>query len=499
MYQSLSIKIGNVGLGGENPIRIQSMTTTNTLDTVATVDQVVEFARAGCDFVRITTQSIKEAQNLINIKRELQKLGVKIPLIADVHYNHKVAEIAARIVEKVRINPGNYADLKTKGGFDKFNDNDYVLESIAENLRPLIKICKQYKTVIRIGVNHGSLSERILYNYGNTAQGMVESIMEFVQVCNKLDYHNLVLSLKASNVITMIEANMLLVDRLSKEELNYPIHLGVTEAGSEEEGRIKSAAGIGYLLVHGIGDTIRVSLTEDPLKEIPVAKKLVDYFGNRKDLTKEIESEILDFPQSSFKIKPPLAITSKYSSFSDFFVEKQYEFYKTSKVGMYNIHKFSYPGLGYNDLLIRATVEATVVMLKFMADGIWLENADATTPDSLAKLTLSIFQVLGLRIIKTEFIACPTCGRSAMNVIIQLEKVKKQTSHLPGLKIAVMGCSVNGPGEMADAHYGCVGTGIGKVNIYKGGKVVKENVPQEIAVDGLINIIKKNNDWKEIE
>lgn len=492
-YQSSIVQIGKVALGGNNPVRIQSMTTTNTLDTDATVAQVKQLVLAGCDYVRITTQNIKEAENLKDIKNELWKSEVEIPLIADVHFNPKVAEVAAQYVEKVRINPGNYIGANIQ-------DDKHVLDRIAHNLSPLISICKQYSTAIRIGVNHGSLSKRILYKYGNTAIGMVESIMELVRICNQLDFHDLVLSLKASNVVAMIEANMLLVEKLSESGLNYPIHLGVTEAGSEEEGRIKSAAGIGYLLAHGIGDTIRVSLAEDPREEIPVAQKLVEFYGNRKDITKNILPEITYFPKSKFDTKPPVVVTSGYSSFSDLSAEKQPAIkLPLLNEELYSIHNFSYSGLTYDDLIIKATVEASVILLKRETDGIWIENSQATSVDSLAKLGLNILQVLGLRISKTEFIACPTCGRSTIDVIKQLEIVKEQTAHLPGLKIAVMGCAVNGPGEMADAHYGCVGVGKGKVNIYKGSNIVMKNVQQELVADTLINLIKENGDWKEID
>lgn len=491
--------IGSVALGGKNPVRVQSMTTTNTMDTTATVSQVKELALAGCDYVRITAQNIKEAENLKNIKNELRKMGMDIPLIADVHFNPKVAETAARFVEKVRINPGNYIGNKKADSSINCQDDKYVLKIISEKLKPLLEICKQYGTAIRIGTNHGSLSGRILYKYGNTARGMVESIMEFVHVCNQSGFHNLVLSLKASNVSTMIEANMLLVKKLSETGLNYPIHIGVTEAGSEEEGRIKSAVGIGYLLVHGIGDTIRVSLTEDPVAEIPVAKRLVEFFGQRKNLTEEIVSETIGFPKSRFKVKAPVVITSKYSSLSDLSTEEQSVTRKQQPDdSLFSIRKFSYPGISYDNLIIRAAVEVPVVLLKQDADGIWIENEGATSPNNLAKLALNILQVLGLRITKTEYIACPTCGRSTIDVIRQLEKVKEQTSHLPGLKIAVMGCSVNGPGEMAGAHYGCVGSGNGKVNIYKGSDVVQKNVQQELVADSLINLIKENGDWKDV-
>jgi len=493
MYRSSVVQIGNIALGGKNPVRIQSMTTTNTMDTTATVAQVKELALAGCDYVRITTQTIKEAENLKNIKDDLQKDGLNIPLIADVHFNPKVAEVAACYAEKVRINPGNYIDIQNDSSSKNYQDTSYSIKRISENIAPLLNICKQYNTAIRIGTNHGSLSQRILFMYGNTAHGMVESIMEFVQICNQLDFHNLVLSLKASNARTMIEANMLLVNRLSDLGLNYPLHLGVTEAGSEDEGRVKSAAGIGYLLAHGIGDTIRVSLTENPIEEIPVALNLVEFFGLKKDITKEITSEIVNFPKS--KIKPPLVVTSKYSSLSDLSAEKQYITEKQqSNDSLISIQKFKYQSISYNDLIIRATVEASVILLKQETYGIWIENQSITTADNLAKLTLNILQVLGLRITKTEYIACPTCGRSTINVIKQLEEVKKQTSQLPGLKIAVMGCMVNGPGEMADAHYGFVGSGKEKVNIYKGKKIIHKNVSQENAVATLVSLIRENED-----
>ena len=486
MYKSSVVQIGDIALGGKNPVRIQSMTTTNTMDTTATVAQVKELALAGCDYVRITTQNIKEAKNLINIKNELRKVGIDIPLIADVHFNPKVAEVAAQFVEKVRINPGNYIDIQ--------NDN-YAIERMTENLAPLLTICKQHNTAIRIGVNHGSLSERILLKFGNTVRGMVESIMAFVQICNQLDFHNLVLSLKASNVRIMIEANMLLVKRLSHLGLNYPLHLGVTEAGNEDEGRIKSAAGIGYLLANGIGDTIRVSLTENPVQEIPVALKLVDFFGQKKDITKEITTEIVYFQKSKLNVKPLLVVTSKYSSFSDLSAEKQYITEKQlPNDSLISIQKFRYPGISYNDLIIRATVEASVILLEYETYGIWIKNQGVTTADNLAKLSLNILQVLGLRITKTEYIACPTCGRSTINVIKQLEELKKQILQLPGKKIAVMGCAVNGPGEMADAHYGFVGSGKEKVNIYKGKNIIHINVSQENAVATLVSLIRENDD-----
>lgn len=514
VYNSSVVHIGNIAVGGKEPVCIQSMTTTNTMDTVATVAQVKEMALAGCDLVRITTQNVKEAENLKPIKEELLKIGVEVPLIADVHFNPKVAETAAQFVDKVRINPGNYIDNKSVGkGNLEYNDRD-AIEKITKQLRPLLKICKQFGTAIRIGVNHGSLSERMLFKYGNTSLGMVESLMEFVQVCNHFGFNKLVLSLKASNVVAMIEANMLLVHRLSKAGLSYPIHLGVTEAGSGEEGRIKSAAGIGYLLAHGIGDTIRVSLAEDPLEEIPVAHKLVEYYGQRKDITGSIETKIFHFPKNIFIIKPPVILTSGYSSFSDLSVDNYektnpellHTYYsernearllerRESKVDTYVIQRFSYKELLYDDLLVKAATDISIILLDQKTDGIWIQNPETTSYDENAKLALSVLQVLGLRITKTEYIACPTCGRSAINVIEQLENIKNHTSNLPGLKIAVMGCSVNGPGEMAGSHYGCVGVGKGKVNIYKGDKIVRKDVPQNLVTKTLISIIKENGDW----
>jgi len=496
-YQSSVIKIGKVVLGGKHPVRIQSMTTTNTLDTIATVKQIKQLIKAGCDFVRVTTQNIKEAENLRNIKAELSKQGINTPIIADVHYNPKVAEVAAQIAEKVRINPGNYinnsrlySDNKGIEGIDKYAE-------IEQNLVPLLNICKQHETAIRIGVNHGSLSNRILYKYGNTALGMVESIMEFINICHKNKFNNLVLSLKASNVIVMMEANLLLVNKMNEKGYNYPIHLGVTEAGSEEEGRIKSAAGIGYLLAHGIGDTIRVSLTENPIAEIPVAIQLVSYYGRKNIILTEKEEQRILFHNNLIKVATPIVITSEESEISDFSINDINENTDKQDNNTISICKLHYNDIQYNQLIIKATVDASILLRNKYFDGIWINNNGTTSSDDIAKLTLGILQVLGMRITKTEFIACPTCGRSSISVINHLKEVKEQTSHLPGLKIAIMGCAVNGPGEMTDAHYGYVGSGKGKVNIYKGGIEMHKNVAQDVAINTLINLIKDNGDWKD--
>ena len=399
LYQRFPTRVVHVGvlpMGGDYPVRVQSMTSTDTRDTNATVEQAIRMIDAGCEYIRIAAPGIKEAENLKEIKNALSRRGYSTPLIADVHFNPKIAEIAAGIVEKVRINPGNYVTFdKTAGTRDTGHGNDliqdvtrpvsrvtdYTLEQTASRLAPLIKLCKDHGTAIRIGVNHGSLSERIMDLYGDTPAGMVQSAMEFAQICESLSFHNLVLSMKASNTKVMIAANRMLVEQMKKSGMNYPIHLGVTEAGAGEDGRIKSAIGIGSLLADGIGDTIRVSLTEDPEFEIPVA---------------------------------------------------------------------------YN-----------------------------------------ILQAAGVRITKTEFIACPSCGRTQFNIQSALENIQARTSHLTGLKIAVMGCIVNGPGEMADASYGYVGAGKGKIHLYKGQQLVQKNIGESIAVEALIELIKVNGDWTE--
>ncbi len=383
-FRTHVVNIGTVPLGGNNPIRVQSMTNTNTLDTDATIAQAIRMIEAGCEYVRIGVPGMKDAENLKTIKNELRKRGYQTPLIADVHFNPNIAEIAASIVEKVRINPGNYVNKKKKyevGYWMSEKNYNRELDEIAKRIAPLISICKDHGTAIRIGTNHGSLSARIMERYGNTPQGMVESAMEFARIINRFEFHDLVLGMKASNVKVMITANRLLVDRMKEEQMTFPIHLGVTEAGSGEDGRLKSAVGIGSLLADGIGDTIRVSITEDPEYEIPVA------YG--------------------------------------------------------------------------------------------------------------ILQAAGVRITRTEFISCPSCARTLFNIQDVLEKIKARTGHLKGLKIAVMGCIVNGPGEMADSDYGYVGAGKGTVMLYKGSQLVKKNVDEAVALEELIGLIKENGDWKE--
>ncbi len=555
-YKSRIIKIGSLALGGDNPVRIQSMTSTNTLDTAATVEQSIRMIEAGCEMVRITAQGVREAEHLALIKRALKKRGYQIPLIADIHFNPKAAEVAAKIVEKVRINPGNYID-KNRGKVD-FSDAEYKAETekIKERIRPLITICKEHDTAIRIGSNHGSLSERILARYGNTPQGMVESAMEFVRICNELDFHNIVLSMKASNVKVMVQANRLLVKTLLDEGFNYPIHLGVTEAGDAEDGRIKSAAGIATLLSDGIGDTIRVSLTEDPEFEIPVAKTIAGFFENRKTGL-ATESLSTNYKRRSSESigragakRVPVVILSKGSQagfeFTGRFLpdyifagniltdtgnnERTIEYVTCNmnsditvlksnenkivvleydgsmpvqevkdfliELGAINrkspiILKRKYENLNNDDFLIRASGEFAYFLIDGLLDGIWIES-DSVSPAFIAEISFGILQATGDRISKTEYIACPSCGRTLFNIQDTLQRIKARTGHLKGLKIGVMGCIVNGPGEMADADYGYVGAGKGKITLYKKQRIIKKNIDEIEAVDELVKLIKED-------
>ena len=373
---SRQIKIGNLTLGGGAPVRVQSMTNTDTMDTRATVEQTLRMVEAGCEMVRITAPDVKAAENLGRIKDALLRRGCEVPLVADIHFNPKAAEVAATMVEKVRVNPGNYTDRNT--GKTVFTEQEYAdeLKRIGERMASLIAVCKAHHTAMRIGTNHGSLSERIVSRYGNTPEGMAQSAVEFAQVCREQDFHDLVFSMKASNVRVMVESTRRLVQRMNQLGMDYPIHLGVTEAGDGMQGRLKSAAGIGALLIDGIGDTIRVSLTEDPVEEIPVA--------------------------------------------------------------------------------------------------------------------YAILQAVGARITQCEYIACPSCGRTQYDIQRTLQTIKARTAHLVGVKIGVMGCIVNGPGEMADADYGYVGSGAGRITLYKGREIVKRDIAECDAVDELVKLIEED-------
>jgi (E)-4-hydroxy-3-methylbut-2-enyl-diphosphate synthase len=500
--KSRVINVGNLPLGGGNPIRIQSMTSTDTMDTVATIDQCLRLIEAGCEMIRISAPSVKAAQNLAQIKKELSELDHQTPLIADIHFNPKAAEIAAKIVEKIRINPGNFID---KNSFAIGSSDSEELDRIKLALKPLLQICRENKTVVRIGVNLGSLSDRILYKFGNTALGMVESAMEYLHLCRQLDFHDVVLSLKSSNILSTITAHRLLVDRMQAEGMDYPLHLGVTEAGNAEDGRIKSAAGIGTLLKEGIGDTIRVSLTEDPVSEIPVAKEIVAYAN--KNSKPEFSFFYIKKPTG---FKHPLVIANGPNTKADLYFQNPDLLDKNGgrislepalenplPNGKIRILKSSYKNISREEFWVHSAMDFAQVLLAGHCDGIWLSTDKIIGVGQAVQTAFDILQVTQKRISKTEFIACPSCGRTLYNIEKALAGVKEKTAHLKGLKIAVMGCIVNGPGEMADADYGYIGSGRGKVCLYKGKQQVKKNIDETDAVNELIKLIKENGDWVE--
>lgn len=634
-FLTREVKCGDIGIGGNNPIRLQSMTTTDTMDTKATVAQSIRMIEAGCELVRITAPSLNEAKNLEVIKKELVAAGYNTPLVADIHFTPNAAEYAARIIEKVRVNPGNYADKK------KFEEIDYTdsayeqeLERIRQRFTPLVKICKEYGTAMRIGTNHGSLSDRILSRYGDTPLGMVESAFEFLRICEDLNYHNIVISMKASNTQVMVQAYRLLVQKMMETDRNYPLHLGVTEAGDGEDGRIKSAVGIGTLLEDGLGDTVRVSLTEDPEFEIPVAKALVDRYSSEKIKQhqkietlvtedgkvklpydpyeyKRRESKtilnigghnvprvIADFSERE-NINPAtffpvgynysipldkwnindLACDYVYAGNNDVDFEipgtlgiiynsetwktiknpvRQYplfcgeEFFKSDKVheelnfvaitkdvltkefvsklnktkhvvliaDSFNPHampelrrlfvslveqnctlpviiKRNFKNISEQDFQLGSSSEIGALLLDGLGDGTWIKQQNCTSPQVTNSTAFGILQATRTRISKTEYISCPSCGRTLFDLQETTAKIRERTDHLKGIKIGIMGCIVNGPGEMADADYGYVGVGVGKISLYKGKEVVKKNVPSENAVDELIGLIKEHGDWVE--
>lgn len=641
-YKTREVKIGDVPLGGNNPIRIQSMTITDTMNTLATVEQTIRMVEAGCEYVRITAPSMNEARNLENIKKELRARGYNVPLIADIHFTPNAAELAARIVEKVRINPGNYVDKKK---FEKFEytDQEYQdeLERIRERFTPLVKVCKEYGTAMRIGTNHGSLSDRIMNRFGDTPLGMVESALEFVRICEELNYQSIVLSMKASNPQVMVQAYRLLIQKMEEEGMNYPIHLGVTEAGGGEDGRIKSAVGIGALLEDGIGDTIRVSLTEDPEYEVPVAISLADRYkrrqyhkpikpisefpidpisykkretfevtgigatnlpivvadyrsrkiSNQKDLTdigykydepsdkwylSDATADIIYLGKQNINFKMPenLKLIIDYADWNklnskklryplltvnEYLVEKifsdQIKFLKLksdnlskdllSKIksdsklvlvietdnehGMAEQRRFifelisqeiknpvilkrDYQNISLDEVRICSSTDFGGLLIDGLGDGVWLtvETGDKESK-SQSRLTLvkeskekfinrtlfGILQATRTRISKTEYIACPSCGRTLFDLQETTEMIRKRTEHLKGVKIAIMGCIVNGPGEMADADYGYVGSGVDKITLYRGKEIIKRSVSSSMAVDELIELIKEDGNWTE--
>lgn len=571
-FLSRTIKIGNVSMGGLNPIRVQSMTSTNTLNTHKTVEQSIRMIEAGCELVRITTPTIKEAKNLATIKQRLKEAGYEVPIIADIHFNAKVAEHAAKLVEKIRINPGNYTGAPSKLKTN-LSEHEYQLEleKTAGNLEPLLKVCKEYGTVIRVGVNHGSLAERVIHKYGNTPTGMVASAMEFIKICEAFQFQNLVLSMKSSNLKIMVQAYRLLAKKMMDAGMDYPLHLGVTEAGNGLYGRIKSTAGISTLLQEGIGDTIRVSLTEAPENELVFAKKLVQLYDRateKQNSGLSVFNTINPFEyhrrntilidQIVGGAKPPIVISSLKNEEADFIFdktqnlllgkEKKFKIVQVEeetnqaknfvelklplskqKIKLLNqelvllisakkdqpvseikkgisflieqniknpvVVKRTYRYNDFDELLIKASAEFGSLLIDGLIDGVWIENEKFN--NKISPLSFRILQACGSRITSTEFIACPSCGRTKFNIEKAFEEVKKETYHLKGLKIAVMGCVVNGPGEMADADYGYIGAGNGKVNLYKSRELIKQGVDEKNAVFELVALIKKYGDWKD--
>ena len=449
--------VAQVAIGGDNPIRIQSMTNTNTNDTEGSVAQIKRIVDAGADIVRLTAQGTKEALNLANIKQALRANGYDVPLVADIHFNANVADVAAGIVEKVRINPGNYVDPGRTFKKLEYTDEEYAqeIQKIRQRLVPFLNICKQHHTAVRIGVNHGSLSDRIMSRYGDTPAGMVESCMEFLRICRDEDFSDVVISIKASNCVVMVQTMRLLVKQMDKEGMSYPLHLGVTEAGEGEDGRIKSALGIGALLCEGIGDTIRVSLSEAPEREIPVARKLVSFIAECADLRLQCRNAIADD-----------TVTLNLN-------ETEVE-----------------------DLQLKAAMTVGALFIDGLAHKLVINNPGFSS-EFLTELADSILQAARIKFTRTEYISCPGCGRTLYDLEETIARIKaaiKETAktdpRFNTLKIGIMGCIVNGPGEMADADYGYVGAGPGKVSLYKNKTCVEKNIPTSEAVEKLIALIK---------
>ena len=444
-------RVGNIAIGGDNPIRIQSMATTDTNDTEASVAQAKRIIDAGGEIVRFTTQGTREAENMRNISERLKHDGYPQPLVADVHFTAHTADIAALYCEKVRINPGNYVDPGRTFKHLEYTDEEYAaeLKKIEAKLVPFINICKEHHTAVRIGVNHGSLSDRIMSRYGDTPEGIVESCMEFLRIFRREQFNDVVISIKASNTVVMVTTVRLLVKTMDAEGMHYPLHLGVTEAGEGEDGRIKSAVGIGALLTEGIGDTIRVSLSEEPECEIPVARRLVDSIEECTRLRAEAEASIKD---------DTITLTLD---------EPDWELFQLKAA------------MSVGALLIDRKATKLVLISKLGNDrGL-----------NMVSLSDAILQAARIKFTKTEYISCPGCGRTLYNLQDTIQRIKTATSHLVGLKIGIMGCIVNGPGEMADADYGYVGAGRGKISLYRQKECVAKNIPEAEAVDRLLELI----------
>lgn len=542
---SREVNIGGVPLGGSNPVRVQSMTNTSTMDTDGSVAQCKRIADAGAHYVRLTAQGVREAENIGIIRNRLREEGYTVPLVADIHFNPRAAFAAAEVTDKVRINPGNFVDPGRTFKKLEYTDAEYSaeLDRIDKAFSPFIEVCRQHSTAIRIGVNHGSLSDRIMSRYGDTPAGMVESAMEFLRVAVKREFFDIVISIKASNVVVMVETVRRLVKAMEAEGMSFPLHLGVTEAGDGEDGRVKSAVGIGTLLAEGIGDTIRVSLSEDPEAEIPVAKALVDYIcarGGSSSVGGEyapgynpvmpqrrkstaiagiggdnlpaviadgettldcyVTLDAADTAESNIalaKANPDkiLVVTTSHINRSG---SIQALAHSLTTAGIDNpvIPMIDYGDAPVEDVTLMAAADFGAMLLNGIRDGIWIKG-DRLDNATTVRIALGILQATRLRISKTEYIACPGCGRTLFDLQSTLKAVKEATSHLKGLKIGVMGCIVNGPGEMADADYGYVGAASGHVSLYKNKECVEKNIPQSEAIPRLIALIKSSGDWQE--
>lgn len=446
-------RVGNIAIGGTNPIRIQSMATTDTNDTEASVAQAKRIIDAGGELVRFTTQGIREAENMKNISARLKAEGYMTPLVADVHFTAHTADVAAQYCEKVRINPGNYVDPGRTFKHLEYTDEEYAdeLKKIEQKLVPFINICKEHHTAVRIGVNHGSLSDRIMSRYGDTPEGIVESCMEFLRIFRREQFDDVVISIKASNTVVMVTTVRLLVKTMDREGMHYPLHLGVTEAGEGEDGRIKSAVGIGALLTEGIGDTIRVSLSEEPECEIPVARKLVELIPECTRLRQEAEASIED---------DTITLTLDAPDWETF--------------------------------QLKASMAVGALLIDRKATKLVIRRGTETS--ELIALADAILQAARIKFVKTEYISCPGCGRTLYNLQETIQRIKAATKDLVGLKIGIMGCIVNGPGEMADADYGYVGAGRGKISLYRAKECVEKNISEEEAVDHLLALIRKDRE-----
>lgn len=545
--ETKSITVGSIRIGSEYPIRVQTMANTDTNDIEASVSQAKRCIEAGAELLRYTTQGTKEAENLGIIHNKLQSEGYTTPLVADIHFNPHVAETAAKLVEKIRINPGNFVSSKE----GEYSEKEWAEEinKIREKLFPLLDICKQHNTCVRIGVNHGSLSKRIVSKYGNTPLGLAKSCMEFIDLCEEAEFYNLILSIKASNTRVMVYAVRMLVEMMEKSGKNYPLHLGVTEAGSDTEGRIKSASGIGTLLSEGIGDTIRVSLSEAPEAEIPVAKNIVEYI-NTYNYSTTIQPKQLSRRTSYNKRKSneihniggenvPIVVTNKANNteiHEDYTIDnipnkellevekidtstlellkthpeqiiflttKEHNFIGTIRLGIEilsknNIYNPIIVTKRYNEnnlslLQIKSAIDFGGLLIDGLIDGIYINNENrAISEEEVCETSFQILQSTRARFSTTEYISCPSCGRTKFDLPERVKEVKKATKHLKGLKIAVMGCIVNGPGEMADADYGYIGAGFGKVSLYKGKECIVKNIPEGEAIKKLLEIINSN-------